>query len=91
MNSSRASQGSPAISSPGTLQLFYPRQPQNVILQPAGMIRKVVTPYEEIPWPYDMYLQPVSHQLTPQRLRIDVFENGVQDFYRQHYVHRIAD
>jgi hypothetical protein len=77
MNGSVVSQGSPAISSLGAMQLLYPRIQHYALLQRADMIRKL-TPYEHIPW-HDMYLQPVSHRSPPKRFKIDGFENGVQD------------
>jgi hypothetical protein len=59
-------------------RMNYLRDQQNALLQPAEMIRRA-PPYEEIPFPYGMYRQPVPHASTPKRFGVDVFKNGVQD------------
>jgi protein involved in polysaccharide export with SLBB domain len=74
-NSPSASLGtSPAVP----MQPFNRRFPSVVPPQPAEMTRKM-SPYEDIPSLYDMYVQAVPRPATPRRFGAEVFENGTRD------------
>jgi polysaccharide export outer membrane protein len=54
------------------------RSQRNAMIQPTEMTRKL-SPYDDIPSLYDMYLQAVTRPTTPRRFGSEVFENGTRD------------
>lgn len=75
-------QGSTMLTSPGPSPLIpmqpYRRYPQNPSIQPPELVQKV-SPYQDVPSLFDMYMQTVARPSTPKRFGIDVFQNGVRD------------
>jgi protein involved in polysaccharide export with SLBB domain len=54
------------------------RNPTTPQPQPVVMTRKL-TPYDDIPSLYDMYVQAVARPTVPKRFGSEVFENGTRD------------
>ena len=54
------------------------RYPERTSLQPPDMVRKL-SPYENIPSLFDMYIQTVARPSTPKRFGTEIFENGTRD------------
>jgi protein involved in polysaccharide export with SLBB domain len=71
-------------SSPGGASTLTPaispnrRSSSPVLAQPPEMVRKL-SPYEDIPSLYDMYVQAVTRPASPRRFGAEVFENGTRD------------
>jgi len=54
------------------------RYPESNSIRAPEMLRKL-TPYENIPSLFDMYLQAVPRPSTPKRFGTEIFENGTRD------------
>ncbi len=54
------------------------RSPERAAFQPPDMVRRL-SPYEDVPSLYDMYMQTVTRPASPQRFGSEVFENGTRD------------
>jgi polysaccharide export outer membrane protein len=72
-----------SLSSSSGSSLLVPMQPNRrypvrTPAQPPDMVRKM-SPYEDIPSLYDMYVQAVARPSTPRRFGTEVFENGTRD------------
>jgi protein involved in polysaccharide export with SLBB domain len=52
--------------------------PERLSIEPPEMVRKL-SPYENVPSLFDMYMQTVAHPSTPKRFGAEVFENGTHD------------
>ncbi len=56
----------------------YSKYPEKTSLQPPEMVRRM-SPYEDVPSLFDMYMQTVAHPSSPRRFGADIFENGTRD------------
>jgi polysaccharide export outer membrane protein len=72
------------FAQPGTgSSLLVPMQPnrmhpENQVAQPPEIIRRL-SPYQNIPSLFDMYVQTVARPANPRRFGTEIFENGTRD------------
>lgn len=71
---------SPAGSGGSLLVPMQPAReyPEKTAFQPPEMVRRM-SPYQDVPSLYDMYLQTVAHPSSPKRFGTEIFENGTRD------------
>ena len=73
-----------SFSQPGSgASLLVPMQPnrrypERIPVQPPEMVRKL-SPYDNVPSLFDMYMQTVTRPSTPKRFGAEIFENGTRD------------